>query len=157
MGQPFVRWSAELSVGIEEIDAQHKVLVGLLNELHDAIHSRHGSSVVYDILRRLDEYTRVHFAVEESLMRILEYPGYEAHKAQHDQLIDEMKELRAKVEGGRATVSFELLHFLLRWLTEHIQKEDRRYSEHFLRSRVQAEATPEKRPWFTGIWDSLHR
>ena len=33
----FVEWSNELSVGIEEIDAQHKVLVDLLNEIHEAI------------------------------------------------------------------------------------------------------------------------
>ncbi|MFO1425295.1 MAG: hemerythrin domain-containing protein, partial [Candidatus Competibacteraceae bacterium] len=61
----FVEWSNELSVGIEEIDAQHKVLVDLLNQIHEAIQQRHGAEVTRDIVLRLDEYTRVHFAVEE--------------------------------------------------------------------------------------------
>ncbi len=73
----FVEWSNELSVGIEEIDFQHKVLIDLLNEIHEAIQQRQDTEVTRNIVRRLDEYTRVHFAVEESLMRILHYPEYE--------------------------------------------------------------------------------
>ncbi|MEW8498684.1 MAG: hemerythrin domain-containing protein, partial [Candidatus Thiodiazotropha taylori] len=67
----FVEWSDALSVGIEEIDEQHKMLVDLVNKMHEAIHQRHGSDVVKSILGDLAEYTRIHFAVEESLMRIL--------------------------------------------------------------------------------------
>jgi hemerythrin len=44
----------------------------------------------------LDEYTRVHFAVEESLMRILHYPDYERHKEEHDKLIAQLAELRTR-------------------------------------------------------------
>ncbi len=40
----FVEWSDELSVGVEEIDEQHKVLVGLVNEMHEAILSRGASA-----------------------------------------------------------------------------------------------------------------
>ena len=46
----FVEWSDALSVGIEEIDEQHKVLVELVNRMHQAIHERHGSDVVKGIL-----------------------------------------------------------------------------------------------------------
>jgi hemerythrin len=42
-----------LSVGVEEIDEQHKVLVDLLNEMHDAIHERRGSEVAREILGKL--------------------------------------------------------------------------------------------------------
>ena len=66
----FIEWSNELSVGIEEIDAQHKVLVDLLNQTHEAIQQRYTAQVTNDIIDQLGEYTRVHFAVEESLMRI---------------------------------------------------------------------------------------
>ena len=48
-----IEWNDELSVGIQEIDEQHKVLVGLVNEMHDAIHARHGSEVSSEILARL--------------------------------------------------------------------------------------------------------
>lgn len=76
-------WSDDLSVGIQEIDEQHKVLVGLLNELHTAISGHKGSAECRVILDRLAEYARAHFAVEESLMRVLGYPDYENHNGPH--------------------------------------------------------------------------
>ena len=51
----FIEWSNELSVGIEEIDAQHKVLVDLLNQIHEAIQQRHGAEITGRILQKLGE------------------------------------------------------------------------------------------------------
>ena len=70
-----IEWSDEFSVGIQEIDEQHKVLVGLLNQLHQAIREHHGRATSREILGRLAEYTRTHFLLEESLMRLTHYPG----------------------------------------------------------------------------------
>jgi hemerythrin len=121
----FVEWSKDLSVGIEEIDAQHRVLVDLLNEMHDAIQERRGSAVVNDVLAKLAEYTRIHFAVEESLMRIFHYPDYEAHKAEHEELIASAKALQQKLlHEGRMVVG-EDLQFLEHWLTGHILGTDK--------------------------------
>ena len=150
----FVEWSDDLSVGIEEIDEQHKVLVGLVNQMHRAIHERHSSDVVQEILAKLADYTRIHFAVEESLMRILSYPGYELHKAQHDELIDHMRELQEKVASGRTAVGFELMHFLKMWLTKHIMESDREYSGHFLDAGVNP--TLKRKGWAKRLWDHLH-
>ncbi|KOR27636.1 hemerythrin, partial [Achromatium sp. WMS1] len=82
----FLAWSEEISVGVEEIDEQHKVLLNLINELNDAMQARRSHDVITSIINKLSEYTRIHFAVEESLMRILNYPDYESHKAQHEEL-----------------------------------------------------------------------
>lgn len=150
----FVEWSDVLSVGIEEIDAQHQVLVGLVNEMHEAIHQRHGSGVVREVLARLAEYTKIHFAVEESLMRILGYPGYEEHKGQHEELIASMLELQRKVDSGKTAIGFELMHFLKIWLTKHIMESDQQYAQFF----VDAGAKPKlrKRSWAGRLWEHLH-
>jgi hemerythrin len=97
----FIEWSNELSVGIEEIDAQHKVLVDLLNQIHEAIQQRQGTEATSQIIERLGEYTRIHFAVEESLMRILHYPDYERHKEEHDRLIDQLNGFRTNWSRAR--------------------------------------------------------
>ncbi len=152
MGE-FVQWSDELSVGIEEIDSQHKVLVGIINKMHEAIHQRHGSDVVKEILNELAEYTRIHFAVEESLMRILNFPGYEEHHEQHDELIGHMAELQEKVNSGKTAIGFELMHFLKVWLTKHILKEDMLYSNFFLASGVQSKL--KKRSWVKKLWSNI--
>ncbi len=146
----FVEWSDTLSVGIEEIDEQHKVLVDLVNQMHEAIHQRHGSDVVIGILGKLAEYTRIHFAVEESLMRILNYPGYEEHKEIHEELLHTVQDLQEKVASGKKSIGFELMHFLKTWLTKHIMEEDMQYSGFFLKAGAQP--TLGKKSWIKRLW-----
>ena len=150
----FVEWTDELSVGIEEIDEQHKVLAGLVNEMHEAIQQHHARDVVRPILDQLASYTKTHFVVEESLMRILNYPDYEPHKEEHDALISQIEELQQKLDAGKASVNFELMHFLKVWLTKHIMESDKAYSAHF----INAGANPKlkKRSWAAKFWGSLH-
>ncbi len=148
----FITWSGELSVGIEEIDAQHKVLVDLINRMHDAIEEHHGSEVVLGILSDLADYTKIHFAVEESLMRILDYPGYEEHKEIHDELLEHVVELQQKVASGKTAISFELMHFLKSWLSKHILEEDMQYSGFFL--SVGAKPELKKKSWMQRLWGS---
>jgi hemerythrin len=150
----FVAWSDELSVGIEEIDDQHKELVALVNEMHRAIHERHGSEAVHGILERLADYTRIHFAVEESLMRILHYPDYEAHREQHRELINHMRELREKVATGKTAIGFELMHFLKVWLTRHIMASDKEYGAYFIGMGVKP--ANKRKSWVGRLWDHLH-
>jgi hemerythrin len=148
-----IEWSDTLSVGIQEIDDQHRFLVDLLNKLHRAIHQRQGTAATETILMELVDYTKIHFAVEESLMRILGYPAYDEHKQQHDHLIDEIHELQDKLASGKASVTFELLHFLRTWLTKHIMEEDQHYSPFFL-SRG-AVATGANQSVAGRLWKSL--
>lgn len=148
----FIEWSDQLSVGIEEIDEQHKVLIALINRMHEAIGQKHGSDVVLDILTELADYTKIHFAVEESLMRILGYPGYEEHKDIHDELLEQVVELQQKVTSGNTAISFELMHFLKSWLSKHILEEDMQYTGFFLASGAQPEL--KKKSWIQRLWGS---
>lgn len=150
-----VEWSGELSVGVSEIDTQHQKLVLLLNELHRAIREHHGSEASRRILGDLAEYTRVHFATEESLMRISGYPGFEAHKQVHEDLIRQVVELQQKVDAGQASISFELLHFLRNWLLHHIAGADKAFGLYFSHSSEAARWLPPaaiprevRRPWW---------
>lgn len=141
----FVEWSNELSVGIEEIDEQHKLLVGLLNQIHEAIQQRHGAEVTGEIIERLLEYTRTHFAVEESLMRILHYPDYESHKEKHEHLVEQLIVYRTKLAEGKSSISFELAHFLKVWLTKHILETDKCYTNYFLEQGIRPQLA--KKSW----------
>ena len=148
----FVDWDDTLSVGIEEIDEQHKVLVDLVNKMHEAIHQRHGSDVVIGILSDLAEYTRIHFAVEESLMRILNYPDYDNHKQVHEELLHTVADLQEKVASGKKSIGFELMHFLKTWLVKHIMEEDMQYSGFFLQAGAQPKLG--KKSWISKLWGS---
>lgn len=147
-------WSDDLSVGIEELDEQHRALMALVNAMHDAMHRRHGGEMVEDILNQLLEASRIHFAVEESLMRILDYSQYMEHKAQHADLLDHLGKLTEGVATGEILINFELLHELKIWLVKHVQESDRQYGEHFLAAGVNPKLKRES--WVDRLWEHLH-
>ncbi|QKQ25563.1 bacteriohemerythrin [Candidatus Reidiella endopervernicosa] len=95
-----ITWDDTYSVGIEEIDNQHKVLVGLINELDDALRVHSNREMVQGVIDQLIDYTKLHFAVEESIMRLFKYKEYEPHKAVHDGIIDKLNGMNEKFMAG---------------------------------------------------------
>jgi hemerythrin len=143
----FVEWSDELSVGIDEIDAQHKILVGLVNRLYEeTIAHQADNGVIEDILHQLVEYTIIHFAVEESLFRIFDYPAAEIHTHHHEELKAQVLELQKKIKRGEATVNTELLLFLKKWLQHHILEEDKLYGPFLIEQGVKSNS-PKSSSW----------
>ncbi|WP_281646264.1 bacteriohemerythrin [Parendozoicomonas sp. Alg238-R29] len=135
-----ITWTDEFSVGIQEIDEQHKTLVDLLNNLYVAIREHHGNKEATNTLCELATYTRIHFTVEESLMSITGYPEYEKHKYQHKLLADQLNEFQEKVVNG-TPISVELLHFLKNWLTHHILEDDMAYAPHMIKKGIRTHHT----------------
>lgn len=129
-------WEEEFSIGIPEVDDQHRRLVGFVNELHRAIRSRQGRAVSLAILARLAEYTRTHFLFEESLMRVTDYPDTAKHKQQHDDLVEKVVILQDKLIKENVPITFELLHFLKNWLMHHICEDDKNFGLYFQRTSL---------------------
>lgn len=146
-----IDWTNDLSVGIEEIDEQHKILVSLVNRLYQGIIHQTDVTVLQEVLNELVQYTVVHFSVEESLMRIFDYPGYDEHKTYHQDLTKQVKDLNEKFKSGKATISMELLSFLRKWLTNHIMVEDKKYTPFFLDRGLKRSWA--KRSWIGKIWN----
>jgi hemerythrin len=128
-----LQWSDKYSVGIPEIDEQHKTLFDLIDKIHTAIFEHKGTSACVGVLDELVDYTRIHFALEQSLMHMGGYPGYEEHCALHRELVSEVEAMQSKIHSGSAAISFELLHFLRTWLSKHILGEDQQYGAFFAR------------------------
>lgn len=151
MKKLFVEWTDELSVGIEEIDEQHKVLVNLINRLFDetVVHQA-DPSVMDEILHELIEYTVIHFAVEESLFRIFDYPETELHTRHHDELKAQVLDIQKKVKLREAVINTELLIFLKKWLENHILHEDKRYGPFLIKQGVKSSWA--KKSWLGKIW-----
>jgi len=150
----FISWSDELSVGLQEIDEQHKILINLINRLfNEAILHKADKTVISAILEELVQYTIVHFAVEESLFRIFDYPDTEMHQAHHDKLKQEVSSFQKKFAGG-AVIDIELMNFLRKWLTHHIMMDDKKYTPFFLEKGLKAKWT-KQRSWMGKIWESL--
>lgn len=130
----FFLWTDDLSVCVQEVDEQHKGIICLINRLHVAILHKHGRDTEREIFNQLVENTRIHFLLEESLMRLTHYKGFEVHKNQHEGLMDEIRTLTGHLDNGSATMNAELAAFLKSWLTDHIESCDRHFSAHFEKS-----------------------
>ena len=63
-----IAWKDYYSVGDESLDAQHKQLLGIINELYGAIEQGADRLAVRPILDRLLQYTLTHFKHEEEVM-----------------------------------------------------------------------------------------
>jgi hemerythrin len=119
-------WDDSLSVGINLIDEQHKMLIKRLDDLSQAVCS---NQAVGEILKTLDflvEYTDYHFSTEEKHMNELQYPGFEYHHAQHEEFKGSLKNLidDFEEEGATRSLSTAINQFLMNWLVNHIKNVD---------------------------------
>lgn len=123
-------WKDEYSVGVQLIDEQHKMFVGIINELYAAIQEKKGDVVLKDIFNQLVAYTQFHFQTEERYFDEFDYEGSEEHKAAHKVLIKQVTDLQER-EAEIMENPFKLVDFLEDWLIEHIMGMDKLYGPCF--------------------------
>ena len=134
---PLIEWTAELSVGIDSIDEQHKKLVNMINALNEAMLTGSSNELLGKIFTGLAAYTQKHFAYEEALFAEYGYADSKQHKRQHRELIAQVVELKQKfIENPQQTMTADLMLFLKRWLTNHIMRTDKEYTEFLLSKGV---------------------
>ena len=128
---PLMVWNDRISVGVESIDADHKKMVGMINELFDAILAGNGRKKLNGLLDRLVDYTRYHFAHEEELFVRTGYPDAAAHKREHEEMTAWMKSAWHRDHSSSATApSLEMMNHLKDWLFDHILGSDQKFAPH---------------------------
>ena len=118
------KWSKMHAVFIPEIDAEHKNIFRLADELHQAVVGGAPAGQARDLLRELIAKSEAHFAREERLMRATQYPGSAWHKKRHDTVRKRVKEFAPRIEGGDGQAAIALLEFLSGWLHDHVRLAD---------------------------------
>ncbi|AMV73740.1 bacteriohemerythrin [Desulfuromonas carbonis] len=121
----FFDWNPELETRFPVVDEQHRFLVGLVNEFYDALHSGQAREMVGGVLGRLAEYAGSHFACEERLMVETSYPGFAAHKREHEALTSQVVKLLEEFHRTDQALSVKVGFFLRDWLMNHILKTDK--------------------------------
>ncbi|MBI5307325.1 MAG: hemerythrin family protein [Planctomycetes bacterium] len=123
----FITWNDGLSVNVKEIDAHHKKLIGLINQLHDSMLEGKGKEASGKILSALVDYTASHFTYEEKLFKQYGYPEYDAHRKDHEDLIRQVKDFKSQFDKGTLGLTLKLMTFLKDWLNNHILGTDKKY------------------------------
>lgn len=131
-------WKKVYSVGILEIDVQHKNLFKLYNDLVDAIYRGEGIKSLQEGLNSLVEYVFMHFNTEEGYMQKYSYPGYEAHKAEHKKLREKVYYIHKDFTEGKPVLTMDVVNFIRDWISDHILVVDMKYKTH-LKERIPRE------------------
>lgn len=126
-----LEWDEKYSVGVKELDDQHKLMFATINELLDAINDNNTEEHLGNIIESLVKYKTFHFATEEKYFEQFNYEETEEHKMKHREFNDKLNALKAKFPTYSVEFAFELVDFLEDWLINHLMVEDQKYKECF--------------------------
>jgi hemerythrin len=127
--EPKSAWNRELELGVGTIDSEHQLQGRLVAVLREAVETGRGRTVVDELLRRIEDTSKVHFLSEELLMRLDAYEGYGAHVEEHRELLEQLAGLRARFEAEPALDLLEAVAWMEAWLVDHVKGMDRRFTE----------------------------
>ena len=133
-----IAWSSDYEIGNAEVDAQHKRLFKLVSDLVVSCMEGRSTETLKETLDFLVDYTVQHFGDEESLQLQYGFPEYETHKQMHDDFKTKVSELVLDFldSGSSEELSRDVNKVVVRWLTSHISREDKKIGVHIRKARM---------------------
>lgn len=119
-----LHWKDEYSVGIDEVDYEHKELIALINELYKQLESADAKLTVPAFFGDLLKAIGAHFALEEKLMRERSYGRLEQHKADHERLLEELRDIMDAFDHAEQVDTVDLADRLDVWFSRHFRTHD---------------------------------
>lgn len=148
---PLIRWTTEMSVGLTELDDDHRTLIKIINHLNANIGESMRLETVRQCLVALRRYAEFHFAREERVMIACNFPGIDVQKSEHRDFIKRIQEVTrrfdADPQAASTVVNDELLGFLREWFNHHILIEDMAYRP-YVESSTEAKSAAKR---FKGV------
>jgi hemerythrin len=135
------KWSRSHSVYLPEIDAEHRALFRLGEELEKNVAAGTSLTAVQPLLVDLIASVENHFRHEERIMKACHYNALGWHKKQHDAVRWRLRRSVKLIEGGDREAAVQLVEFLHSWLKTHTSVSDRMlgaYVRNFLRFNTAA-------------------
>lgn len=135
-----MEWGHEYETGIEAVDADHREMIGLINDFHDLLLQGGTRAEIIDLLSVVSANINIHFKAEEEAMRRIDYPDYRIHKADHDRLLEEINEIARDYEADNYLNRQMALGARVRdWFDTHFFDMDKKLHRHDQAANAQAE------------------
>lgn len=119
---PWIHFQDAHLVGVAEIDAQHRQLVRMVNEINMDISAGTGDAHIARRLEELLKFTHLHFQTEHRYMQAHQYPDTRAHDLEHGKLSNDLQQT---VERAGRDGDLLVLQKIKDWLMNHIEQSDR--------------------------------
>ena len=120
-------WQEQFSVGVPEIDAQHRGLMDLINRTAEEPLAGSGMRQFIRTIDALVLYAEIHFAAEERLMQDAGYAGLSDHQREHVAFSADVRRLENLLEFGSGDLQQPLVSFLRNWYLTHVLETDQKY------------------------------
>ena len=119
-------WKSEYSVGVEAVDFEHREMIELINELYDEMSDKKDPESIENFLGDIHMTISAHFALEERVMQRSNYSEYEAHKDDHEELLDQIRDLMDSFDLDPDSGLSLLQERLSDWFASHFSTFDAR-------------------------------
>jgi len=126
---PLLSWKPEFAVGVESVDFEHEQMILLINEFYDEMQSPKDVKTIEQFLGDVHLAISAHFALEERQMREAAYIEYKQHKEDHEELLDQIRDLMDKFVTDPEQGYVLLQERLASWFEHHFATFDARLYE----------------------------
>lgn len=121
---------AAFHLGQYELDLEHQGQIELLLAVEAELCGTRDPARLTALIDRLIEFTNIHFMSEQVLMRERAYPGLPAHEAEHDDLMEQMRDFQRRLDGDERTLTAADLATLHDWVLRHIRTKDAAFAQY---------------------------
>lgn len=124
---PVFPWKETYSVGVEEIDDQHKELTSLINSLIELLHEAPMKESIQVIFERIVAFKTTHFAFEEKYFKEFQYEGTEEHIKAHRAFDAKITDIQNTHKDDAIALAYALVDYLEDWFVDHLLVMDKEY------------------------------
>ena len=141
VSDPFLKWSDDYLLGIEEIDFEHREFFVHLNVLHDELINEDDKNKIEDCLVELHLRLKTHFELENKYIRDHQIGDFNAHVQEHKTILNNLTEFinEFTITPG-LSYGDKLKGVLGDWILEHIQTRDREIAEYIKVNQIKPES-----------------
>jgi len=127
-----LEWNDGMSVGIPEIDADHKRFISLVDELNISITERMKASEIKKRLQHVIRDANRHFEQEEKLFQERQYPNAEGHLRSHNNIRNMLNKVQDSfLPYGLEAEWLDAAQVIKQMLISHLLTEDMQYAGYF--------------------------
>lgn len=138
----YLDWDERMGIGHEVIDAQHRQLVALINDLAVAAERGAERKELGSLIRTFCDYAQEHFSTEQNLMDSTDYPEYFQHVGGHEDCAEQALDFYRGYIKGKDVSLQDFLAFVSTWFTGHTMRVDQTLRKYLKKKAASTPATP---------------
>lgn len=121
-----LKWKPSFSLGVPGVDLEHREMITMINQTFDHLEDENDADQVQAMLGEILSGISAHFALEERLMKNAAYAEYADHKENHEELLDDIRDLMDIYADDPKAGKQLLMARLTGWFENHFATFDAR-------------------------------